>query len=109
MSSEENNIMSAWSSEEKKISNQKYGCEILVDNGTYQEVSETKFPNDARIVKYFYENKICYDLTRSPKASNIFDMYWDKFRDDLKSINFGFGKINPKLWQYQKPKEKRSK
>lgn len=109
MSSEENNMMSAWSSDEKKTLNQKYGCEILVENGTYQEVSETRFPNDARIVKYFYEDKIRYDLTRSSKVSNIFDMYWDKFRDGLKSINFGFGKINPKLWQYQKPKEKKTK
>ena len=49
-----------------------------------------------------------YDLTRCEKVSKIFDMYWDKFRDGVKKIGFGYGNINPRLWGYQsKPKKRK--
>ena len=32
------------------------------------------------------------------KEVRIFDMYYDKFGKDLKSIVFGNGKTSPKLW-----------
>ena len=38
------------------------------------------------------------DLTRSQKAVSIFNMYWDKFQDGLKAIEYGQGTYNPKLW-----------
>ena len=41
--------------------------------------------------------------------ANIFDMYWDKFREGLKSIDFGYGRVNPRLWGYQSPKTKKRK
>jgi hypothetical protein len=36
-------------------------------------------------------------------------MYWDKFRENLKSIEFGYGRINPKLWGYKTPEKKKRK
>jgi hypothetical protein len=63
-------------------------------------------PNDAHIIKYLVENKICFDLTRGTKT-RLFDMYWDKFRENLKSIEWGKGTINPKLWGYKTPAEKK--
>ena len=52
-----------------------YGCEILIENGTWAQVTEKNFPNDARIVTYIVDGKKCYDLTRGRKMSCIFDMY----------------------------------
>ena len=98
-----------WSASEKESSKQKYGCEILIENGTYEEVCTKDAPNDARIVKYEVDGIICYDLTRASKVVNIFDMYWDKFREGIKSISFGHGRISPKLWGYQAPKKKKQK
>jgi len=54
------------------------------------------------------KDKICFDLTRGAKIQ-IFDMYWDKFNKDLKSIEYGQGLANPKLWDYKTPKTKKRK
>ena len=99
-----------WSKEEKENSKTKYSCEILVSNGTLADVHNTQTPSDAFIVKYVVEDKTILDLTRGSK-SKIFDMYWDKFKSGLKSIDYGSGTISPKLWGYQStsPKKKKRK
>lgn len=105
----EKNLIISWSQSEKDSSKQKYGCEIMIENGTWDEVSTKECPNDARIVTYEVDNETRYDLTRSAKASNIFDMYYDKFGQGVKNIEYGQGRINPKLWGYQSPKPKKKK
>ncbi len=97
-----------WSSNEKQSSKDLYGCEILVDNGSLEEVSKTEYPNDAFIVKYQVDEKICYDLTRGIKTK-LFDMYYDKFKKGLKEINWGRGTISPKVWGYTSKTPKKKK
>ena len=97
-----------WTVEEKKSSREKYNCEILVSNGSHEEVMATTFPNDAFIITYNIDNNNCFDLTRGTKT-NIFDMYYDKFKQGLKDIDYGRGTINPKLWGYQTPKQSKKK
>jgi len=48
-------------------------------------------------------------LTRSQKAVNIFDMYYDKFGKGLKNIDYGEGRHNPKLWGLKAPQTKKKK
>lgn len=100
--------MESWTASEKETCRSVYGCEIMIQNGSYSEVCTKEAPNDAYIVKYMLDNKICFDLTRGSRIK-IFDMYWDKFRNNLKSIDFGYGRISPKLWGYQKPQKKKRK
>jgi len=102
-------LMYNWTPAEKENSKQKDGCEILVENGTWEQVCTKEAPNDARIVKYEVDGQICYDLTRANKQVDIFDMYWDKFREGVKSIEFGHGRISPKLWGYKSPEKKKRK
>ena len=97
-----------WSKEEKETSKTKYSCEILVSNGTLSDVHTTQAPNDAFVVKYVVEDKTILDLTRGSKTK-IFDMYWDKFKSGLKSIDYGRGTISPKLWGYQTAPAKKKK
>jgi len=101
--------MEHWTQLEKDESKKKYGCEILVSNGSWEEVSIKDAPNDARIVTYLVDGDKCFDLTRSQKEVRIFDMYWDKFRKNLLKIQFGFGRTNPKTWGYEAPKDKKKK
>jgi len=101
--------MDSWTSIEKETSKTKYGCEILVENGTLEQVRTKDAPNDARIVTYEVDGEIRYDLTRASKQVNIFDMYWDKFREGIKKIDFGYGRISPKLWGYKAPDSKKRK
>ena len=102
-------LMYNWTPAEKENSRKKYGCEILVENGTWEQVCTKEAPNDARIVTYEVDGITCFDLTRSQKAVNVFDMYWDKFREGRKGIKYGEGRHNPKTWGYQAPKTKKRK
>jgi hypothetical protein len=101
--------MESWTLSEKESSRQKYGCEILLENGSFEQVCTKDAPNDARIVTYEVDGQIRYDLTRGSKVSKIFDMYWDKFRNGIKKIEFGHGNISPKLWGYKTPETKKRK
>jgi hypothetical protein len=100
--------MEHWTPAEKENCKSRYGCDIMVENGSYAEVCTKDAPNDAYIVKYLVDEKICFDLTRGSRV-RLFDMYWDKFRENLKSIDFGYGRVNPKLWGYKSPEKKKRK
>ena len=97
-----------WTKEEKESSKDKYCCEILVSNGTLEDVNSTQVPTDAFVVKYIVDDKTILDLTRGSKTK-IFDMYWDKFKSGLKSIDYGKGTISPKLWGYQTAPSRKKK
>ncbi|NBU96812.1 MAG: hypothetical protein EBS19_01140 [Spirochaetia bacterium] len=100
--------MDHWTSAEKDTCKSRYGCDIMIENGSYADVCTKEAPNDAYIIKYFVEDKICFDLTRGSRT-RLFDMYWDKFRENLKSISFGYGRHNPKTWGYKAPEKKKRK
>ena len=97
-----------WSKEEKETSKTKYACEILVSNGTLSDVYTSQAPNDAWVVKYTTDNKDCLDLSRGTKTK-LFDMYYDKFKTGLKSIEYGSGTVSPKLWGYQSKTARKKK
>ena len=99
-----------WSKEERESSKDRYCCEILVSNGSLDDVNSRQVPTDAFIVKYVVNDKNVLDLTRGTKTK-IFDMYWDKFKEGLQSIEYGSGTISPKLWGHQSapPKKKKRK
>ena len=97
-----------WSKEEKESSKQKYACEILVVNGTLADVHTTQAPNDAWVIKYTVNQKDHLDLSRGTKTK-LFDMYWDKFKGGLKSIEYGSGTVSPKLWGYQSKTARKKK
>ena len=97
-----------WTKEEREKLSEKYGTSIIIENGTYEEVRTTQAPNDAYIVKYVYEDSVRYDLTRGTKMS-LFDMYYDKLKQGLRSIDYGKGNIKPYLWGYKSPQGKKKK
>ena len=97
-----------WTKEERDTLREKYGSEILVENGSYEDVNTTKAPSDAYIIKYMHEDKIHFDLTRGTKIK-LFDMYWDKFKGGIQSINYGKGSIKPNLWGYQSTPTRKKK
>jgi hypothetical protein len=99
----------AWTPQERENFKSLYGCEILKQNCTWEESKDTNVPNDAYIVTYMHDGKVCYDLTRSSKRSNIFDMYYDNLGPVLRRIDWGYGRINPKLWGYKTSEKKKRK
>ena len=97
-----------WTTEERQNLQALYGCDILVENGSVKDVSVKNVPTDAYIIKYMHEDKVHYDLTRGTKTS-LFDMYWDKFKGALQSIEYGQGSIKPNLWGYKAPQQQKKK
>lgn len=99
----------SWTEHEIQLSKTRYGCEIIKSRCNFQDSKDRSLPNDSFIVSYYSGGELCHDITRAGKRVNIFDMYWDKFRNDLKSIEWTHGRVNPKLWGYQAPKSKKRK
>tara|TARA_R100000742_G_C4172752_1_gene10464 strand:+ start:144 stop:506 length:363 start_codon:yes stop_codon:yes gene_type:complete len=97
-----------WTKEERDKLKEKYGTEILVENGSSEEVNTSQAPTDAYIIQYVYDGKVCSDLTRGSKIK-LFDMYWDKFKEGLQSIEYGRGSVKPNLWGYQTPPKKKKR
>jgi hypothetical protein len=55
-----------------------------------------------------YEDNVHYDLTRGTR-NTLFDMYWDKFKGGLQTIDYGKGTIKPNLWGYKAPQQKKKR
>jgi hypothetical protein len=65
-------------------------------------------PYTAYLVEYETEGVIAYDIVIPNKRVDIFDYYWDKYREGFKGFKQSEGRANPKLWGI-KPKEEKKK
>jgi len=63
---------------------------------------DTSLPNSAYLVVYETENTTKYDIVVAYKKSDVFDVYWDKYKTGLNSIEQTSGVMNPKLWKSNK-------
>jgi hypothetical protein len=52
---------------------------------------------------------ITYDLIIANKKIEIFDYYWDRYREDFVDFKQTEGRVNPKLWGPPKKQEKKKK
>lgn len=97
--------MAQWTPEEKKEIPSQYGCELLFERTTLQQIKDPSLPSDAYIVIYRVNNETFMDLCRG-KRVNIFDMYYDRFGSgSVQKIDWGYGKTNPRLWGNKKASE----
>ena len=104
---EQENQMAEYGKEEKTILPSKYGCEILLEKTTLERAKDSSFPSDAYLIWYEDNDITNIDLVRGKRVC-IFDMYYDKYGPGaVQKIDFGYGRVNPKLWGYQKPEKKR--
>ena len=96
--------------EEKSISSNEYGCEILLEKTTIEKSKDASFPNDAYLIWYVVNGETHIDLTRSGKRSDLFDFYYDMYGPGaVQKIDFGYGRISPRLWGYQKTEKRKRK
>jgi hypothetical protein len=101
--------MAQWTSEEKKEVPSQYGCELLFQRTTLQQIKDPNLPSDAYIVIYRVDNETFMDLCRGRRV-NIFDMYYDKYGPgSVQKIDWGYGKINPRLWGHKTSEGKKKK
>tara|TARA_Y100000389_G_C17095424_1_gene333315 strand:- start:288 stop:554 length:267 start_codon:yes stop_codon:yes gene_type:complete len=73
-------------------------------------ISEDKsLPTNAFLVEYLQDGSTHFDIVTCQKQVEIFDEYWDKYKKDLINITQSQGRINPKLWGYKAPEDKKKR
>ena len=93
-----------------KVLPHEYGCEIVLEKTTLEKAKDFSFPSDAYLIWYIDDGEEYVDLTRGSKKANLFDMYYDKYGPgSIQKIDFGYGRVNPKLWGYKQPEKKKRK
>ena len=65
--------MIEWTKEEKESLPPRYGCQILVEKGTLEQVKDSSWPSDAYLIWYKIGDEVHMDLCRGSK-SRIFDL-----------------------------------
>lgn len=81
---------------------------ILHQNCDPEVANDRSLPYNAYLVTYEIDGAIAYDLVIPDKQVEIFDYYWDRYREGLKGWKQSEGRVNPKLWG-SKPKEEKKK
>ena len=98
----------SWTKEEKELIS-TYGCQLIAENATKEQVVDKKVPTDTMIVSYMVEDKLHKDLCRGSTV-RIFDLNYDKFgKGSIQGIDYGHGTISPIQWGYKAPPPKKKR
>ncbi len=90
--------MTEWENKQNTNIPSSYNCQILLEKTTLEQAKDISFPNDAYLIWYTVEGSEQLDLVRGSRV-RIFDMYYDKYGPgSIQKIDFGYGRVNPKLW-----------
>jgi hypothetical protein len=107
---EQEEQMAEFDTGKPNINPSDYSCQILQEKTTLEAANDKSLPNDARLIWYVVDGVEYIDLTRCRKTVELFDMYYDKYgKGAVQRIDFGYGAVNPKLWGYKKPDDKKKK
>ena len=95
---------------EPKLDGTQYSCQVILEKCTLEQAHDRSLPTDARLIHYKVDGKDFIDVTRSAKAANIFDLYFDTYgMGALQSIDYGRGTISPGMWGYVSPADAKKK
>jgi len=71
---------------------------VLHKNCDPSLAEDRTLPYSAYIVKYLDEDQYDYDIVIANKRVDIFDYYWDRYREGLITFKQTEGRVNPKVW-----------
>ncbi len=66
-------------------------------------------PKSAYLVTYVKEEKITYDIVMADSRVEIFDHYWDTYKEGLQSISWTKGNVNPRQCNSNNPSPPKKK
>ena len=72
---------------------------VLHENCDPSLAKDRSLPYTAYLVTYEEDGKTCYDITMCGKKVELFDYYWDQYREGLKTFKQSEGRVNPKTWE----------
>jgi len=64
-------------------------------------------PHTAYLVEYLQDGMTHFDIVVASKRVEIFDYYWDNYREDLIRMTQSEGRSNPKVWSNPNQKKKK--
>jgi hypothetical protein len=82
---------------------------IINENCDRELANDRTLPYTAYLVSYEVDAVMAYDLVIADKKSDIFDYYWDKYREGLKGWRQSEGRVNPRNWGYKSTEEKKKR
>ena len=85
---------------------------ILYENCQPKDALDKTLPYTSYLVEYLKDGKPHYDVSLGDKQAEVFDYYWDKYKQDLKKIDSTGGLVNPNRWEtsmLKKPERKTRK
>ena len=85
---------------------------ILYENCQPKDALDKTLPYTSYLVEYLKDGKPHYDVSLGDKQAEVFDYYWDKYKQDLKKIDSTGGLVNPNRWDtsmLKKPERKTRK
>lgn len=82
---------------------------IVHQNCDPSVASDRSLPYTSYLVEYEIDGAIVYDLVIANKKTDIFDYYWDLYREGLISFKQSEGRVNPKLWDDPSKKKETKK
>ncbi len=82
---------------------------ILYEDCDPDKALDRSLPYTAYLIEYKKDGESHYDVALGKKQVEIFDHYWDKYRDNFVTMKQSEGRINPKLWGNEPPKTKSRK
>jgi hypothetical protein len=82
---------------------------ILHQNCDPNLAKDRGLPYNAYLVTYEIDGAIAYDLVIPDKQIEIFDYYWDRYREGLKGWKQSEGRVNPKLWDSPAKEQKKKR
>lgn len=72
--------------------------QVLHQNCDPELTNDRSLPYTAYLVWYELDGVMCYDIVIPDKKIEIFDYYWDRYREDFKGFKQSEGRVNPKVW-----------
>ena len=85
---------------------------ILHEDCDAELANDKSLPYTTYLVEYKLDGTTRYDIVNCKRVVDIFDHYWDKYRDNFVTMRQSGGQVNPKMWNApgtEKKEEKKKK
>tara|TARA_B100001094_G_scaffold206557_1_gene200427 strand:- start:597 stop:890 length:294 start_codon:yes stop_codon:yes gene_type:complete len=73
-------------------------CTIIHEKCEKKAAEDKTLPKNAYVVTYLFEEKVTHDIVIADSKVDIFDQYWDKYKEGLHDIGYANGQVKPSLW-----------
>ena len=85
---------------------------VIKENCDPKDAQDKSLPYTAYLVEYKVDGKERYDISIAQKAVDLFDYYYDLYKENFVSMMQAEGRVAPNMWKdpaekAKKPKKKR--